>query len=227
LAAKVRENAYAKNKTTTVSNGVNCETFRDAKNRNDSDQTVIGFVGTLKPWHGVSVLLEAFALVHEQDHKVRLKIVGSGPEQQNLQDQLSALPVAVQESVEWLGAVKHREMSNVLATFDIAVAPYPELSDFYFSPLKVLEYMASGRAIVASRIGQIADLIDDGHSGSLVSPGCRIELAAALLELCNEPQLRNRLGSSAQKIASGRHSWLNVVDKILATTDLELQREMV
>ncbi len=217
VAALIRQNGAARSKTTTVFNGVNCETFDLGTITDHSDRTIIGFVGTLKSWHGVSILLDAFALAYTQNPNIGLKIVGSGPEASNLQNQLVDFPVDVQSVIQWTGAIPNSEMPKVLSTFDIAVAPYPKLVDFYFSPLKVLEYMAAGRAIVASRIGQIPDLIVNNQSGILVQPGCSAGLATAILELCSDFPLRQRLGLQARLCAVADHSWRHVVDRILSS----------
>ena len=97
---------------------------------------------------------------------------------------------------------------------DLAVAPYPRLADFYFSPLKVLEYMAAGRAVVASRIGVIPEWIEHAHNGWLVAPGEVDDLAAALSLLASDPARRDRLGSAAQASVSARHDWSSVWERI-------------
>src|SRR5690606_13714515 len=123
----------------------------------------VGFVGTLKPWHGVSLLLEAFARLAADFAGVRLLIVGDGPERAALDQQAAALGIA--SLTEFTGAVDPELIPALLAEMDVAVAPYPRLDDFYFSPLKVLEYMAAGRAVVASRIGMIPEWIEHAGTG--------------------------------------------------------------
>lgn len=222
VAERIRKIDVARDKTSVASNGVNCDAFsssvnaRASQSEDDSRQVVIGFVGTLKPWHGVDVLLNAFALLLKSNPNVCLKIVGAGPEAENLKEQLSQLPADVQQSVQWLGAIPNAEMPDVLATFDVAVAPYPDLKDFYFSPLKIFEYMAAGCAVVASDIGQIPSLISQDQTGVLVKPGCQEELAAALKKLCSDGQSRQRLGLAARTRVEQNHSWNSVVDRIQA-----------
>jgi glycosyltransferase involved in cell wall biosynthesis len=99
---------------------------------------------------------------------------------------------------------------------DVAVAPYPAIPGFYFSPLKIAEYMAAGRALVASRIGDIAELITDGSNGLLCEPGDARSFAQAIVRLYCDPGLRAQLGSAARATAERDLGWDNVVARILS-----------
>ncbi len=195
-------------------NGVDVARFqRVAQSRPPTTTGVtIGFVGTLKPWHGVPLLLEAFARLAAGFPGVRLLIVGDGPERTALQKQAADLGIA--SLTKFTGAVDPANISALLVRMDLAVAPYPRLADFYFSPLKVLEYMAAGRAVVASRIGVIPEWIEHAHNGWLVAPGEVDDLAAALSLLASDPARRDRLGSAAQASVSARHDWSSVWERI-------------
>ncbi len=89
---------------------------------------------------------------------------------------------------------------------DVAVAPYPALDDFYYSPIKLYEYMAAGRAVVASRVGQVAETIQDGVNGLLFNPGDRTGLINCLRRLQKDTALRNELGRRASAACSD-HTW--------------------
>jgi len=93
-----------------------------------------------------------------------------------------------------------------LAAMDVAVAPYPALDDFYYSPIKLYEYMAAGRAVVASRVGQVAETIQDGVNGLLFNPGDRTGLINCLRRLQKDTALRNELGRRASAACSD-HTW--------------------
>lgn len=220
VAVQICKDYPVKSKTITISNGVNCEKFSAINESTacDAEAVSIGFVGTLKPWHGVCILLEAFSAVHAQNPNVSLTIVGDGPEKESLQQQLMGCTDGVQQAVTWSGAILHAEIPQVLLGFDIAVAPYPAISDFYFSPLKILEYMAAGRSVVASRIGQIKDLIQHDVTGRLVEPGCPVDLAESLSALVKDPDTRRNHGAAARQYVRANHSWHGVVDQILKTT---------
>ena len=175
----------------------------------------VGFVGTLKPWHGVEVLLEAFARLARTDASARLRLVGDGPQREALAAQAQRLEVA--DRVDLVGAVAPEEMPAELAAMDVAVAPYPQLSDFYFSPLKIYEYLAAGLPIVASDVGPCADILDGGDLGVLVTPGDVGSLAVALAGLRRDQLIRADLGRAGRDAAVARHDWSLVVSRILAT----------
>jgi glycosyltransferase involved in cell wall biosynthesis len=178
---------------------------------------LVGFVGSLKPWHGVDVLLEAFRLLPASEG-FRLAIVGEGPERARLEAQTQALGLS--NRVVFTGAVAHEEVPALLAAMDAVAAPYPEMEEFYFSPLKVFEYMMAARPIVASRIGQVAGLLRDGVTALLVKPGAREELTAALLRLRTDPQLGRRLARAARAEAREKHTWtarVRILEPILTS----------
>jgi glycosyltransferase involved in cell wall biosynthesis len=98
---------------------------------------------------------------------------------------------------------------------DVAVAPYVASPNFYFSPLKVYEYMAAGLPVVASRMGQLASLIQHGVNGLLFTPDEPAELAGALERIHCNPELRAGLGRAARDTVGKDHSWQSVVERII------------
>lgn len=178
----------------------------------------VGFVGTLKSWHGLDVLADAFAVVRNRVPDARLVIVGDGPERTALEHRLSHLDA--NHATTFTGAVPPHAIPALLDSMDVAVAPYPALTDFYFSPLKVYEYMAAQRPVVASRIGQLRSLIVDGTNGLFCQPGHAGSLAEQILRLHDEPGLRQRLGAEARATILGAHTWGHVVHNILRAAEL-------
>ncbi len=192
-------------KIVVLPNGVDGELFRpDGPAYRDGldGQVVVGFVGSLKPWHGLERLIDAFRLA-AWDPRLHLLVVGDGPEARHVDGLAAELP----GRVTCVGAVAHDEVPTYLRAIDIAVAPYPPLERFYYSPLKVLEYMAAGRAVVASDIGQLRALICDDVTGVRVPPGDAVALAGAIAELADDPERRDRLGSAAATAARSEHLW--------------------
>lgn len=203
-----------------VPNGVNAERFNPevppmlARARGTF---TVGFVGTLKPWHGLPVLAQAFVELYGAHNDCRLIIGGDGPERESLESDLAA--TGALDAVSFTGSVTPAQVPALLTSLDAAVAPYPPEGDFYFSPLKVYEYMSSGLPVVASAIGQIPEIIDDGVNGLLCAPGDASGIAQALSRLRESPSLRARLGRAARESILEAHTWSMVVEKILALAE--------
>ncbi len=201
-----------------IPNGVDTDRFHfDAKPvpLQSREKFTVGFVGTLKPWHGVASLLGAFGTLHAEEPSSRLVIVGDGPERERLEQQASALPAGAGGNIHFTGAVQPNEIPALLESMDVAVAPYLPQENFYFSPLKLFEYMAAGVPTVASEIGQIPQLIANGETGLLYPPGDTAALARALLKLCQLPETCAQMGSAARDLAVRQFTWKTVVTRIL------------
>ncbi|MDQ3458122.1 MAG: glycosyltransferase family 4 protein [Deinococcota bacterium] len=203
-------------KVHVVPNGVNLGRFALPR-RVTRDTFTVGFVGTLKPWHGVDTLLEAFALLKLELPQARLLVIGEGPERAALMAEVARLGLS--DSVRFTGAVAPEDVPRLLAQMDAAAAPYPPLADFYFSPLKVYEYLAAGLPVAASRVGQLGDLLTDGVDGLLYEPGDARALAEALARLGQDASLRERLGQAGRAKVASEHSWQRVARRILSIAE--------
>jgi glycosyltransferase involved in cell wall biosynthesis len=180
----------------------------------------VGFVGTLKPWHGLGILVEAFAQLHRRQPQSRLLIVGDGPERERISAALERQHLA--QAAHFSGSVPPSEVPALLVSMNAGVAPYPSSANFYFSPLKVYEYMAAGLPVVASRIGQLEKLIVPEKNGLLVPPGDAEALATALERLKMQPELQQRLGRQARAMVLRNHTWAAVAQKVFQLAGLEL-----
>ncbi|QYF89119.1 glycosyltransferase family 4 protein [Arthrobacter sp. PAMC25284] len=207
-------------RTVLVPNGVNAGRVTARRpGRRDPRHLTVAFVGTLKPWHGLPALLQAVALANRQtdapDRRWTVLIIGDGPGRA----ELKALAASLGVETVFTGAVPPAAVPGLLTGCDAAAAPYPPDTpgrDDYFSPLKVYEYMAAAMPIIASAVGQIPTILDDGRTGILVPPGEPVPLAAALTRLGADPELRERLGAQARSDAVERFSWTGVLTKITA-----------
>ncbi len=214
-------NYVDESKVYVIPNGVNPQRFSAVDSAAKLETFTVGFVGTLKPWHGLPILTEAFALLSERVPNAKLLIVGDGPERENLSAQLAAK--GLDTHTQFTGAVSPEQIPQLLAKMDVAVAPYAAQSDFYFSPLKVYEYMAAGLPVVVSGVGQLVDLIDPGVNGILCPPGDAIALTNALETLWRSPTLRYSLGQAARNTVIAHHTWDAIAQKILHIAGLTVE----
>ena len=204
-------------------NGVDVECFKPGIGGMDArhelgikdGELVAGFVGTFGPWHGVEKLAEAIKLI-DADLPARFLFVGSGSLHAEVEKQLETERKSGR--VIFTGAVAHRSVPKLLDACDILVAPHVPLADgseFFGSPTKIFEYMAMGKGIVASRLGQIGEVLVDGETALLVEPGDVRERAAGIVKVIEARELRERLGRRAREVAESEHTWVHNARRVL------------
>jgi glycosyltransferase involved in cell wall biosynthesis len=205
------------------SNGVDTDNFRPsiggATVRQQlgiiNGETLAGFVGTFGPWHGVLTLAETVTLL-PADSSVRFLLVGAGKFREEVERIIRA--AGRERQVIFTGHVEHERVPALLDACDILLSPHVPLQDgseFFGSPTKLFEYMAMGKGIVASRLGQIGDVLSDQETALLTEPGNARQLADAILQLSGSPELRHRLGAAARKAAVERHTWRRNAGRVL------------
>jgi glycosyltransferase involved in cell wall biosynthesis len=173
----------------------------------------VGFVGSFGFWHGAEILVRAVA---ELPGGVRVLMVGDGPERAACRRLAQHLQVG--DRIEWAGALPHDEALRRLAACHVLASPHvplPTGEPFFGSPTKLFEYMGLGRPIVASRLGQIAELLDDGRTARLVPPGDPTALAQAIAEILSSSDRGKALGEAARREAQERHTWQHRARDIL------------
>ena len=204
-----------------VPNGVDAEQFKPGepdlevrKRWGLDDDPVLGFVGGLRPWHGVEVLPALLDRLILRYPSLRLVIVGDGPLRGELEHELRERCLA--RSAVLTGSLPHEEVAALIHQFDVALAPYSRPDhDFYFSPLKLFEYMACGVPVVAAALGQIEEIVRDGETGLLYPPGEQDALLAACDRLLTDPDLRRRLGWVAAKEIHNHYTWDHNAERVV------------
>jgi glycosyltransferase involved in cell wall biosynthesis len=175
---------------------------------------VLGFVGGLRPWHGVEILPRLVERLRACHPSIRMVIAGDGPMRDDLERAFDERGLS--EAVHFTGALHHEDVPNWIRRFDVAVAPYaPVQHPFYFSPLKLFEYMACGVPMVAARMGQIGEVVRHGETGLLYRPGDFDELVAACNRLLDDEALRQKIGRSAAEEIHGHYTWDRNVNRII------------
>ena len=179
---------------------------------------VLGFVSGLRPWHGLEILPPLLERLVARHPDMRLVVVGDGPLRAQLEHDFRVWGVA--GNAAFTGSLPHEEVAALLPQFDVALAPYPEPVGhaFYFSPLKLFEYMACAVPVVGARIGQIAEVVCDGETGLLYPPGELEALTAACDRLLVDPTLRARLGRAAAEHVRARYTWDANAARVAALT---------
>lgn len=210
VAAWARTVSAHPHRVHTVANGV--DTVRVQPARRPATPAIgapftVGFVGTLKAWHGVEVLVAAVLWLHAADPTWRLLVVGDGP----VASALTAQAAPLGAHVELTGSLAPTDVAAQLHRMDVACAPYPPQEPFYFSPLKVYEYLAAGLPVVASAIGQIPGALEHGQLGVLVTPGDVDALVMELTVLRADVQRRVAMSAAGRAAACEHHTWAAVV----------------
>jgi glycosyltransferase involved in cell wall biosynthesis len=213
VATYLKEYAATKGRVHLVPNGVDLLRFPSHLQPSLPDpRFTVGFVGTMKPWHDLPTLLDAFARFHQEVPESRLLLIGDGPLRPTLESQAKVLGIG--SAVVFAGAVPPDRIPGYLASMDVAIAPYPADRPCYFSPLKVYEYMAAGLPTIGSAVGQLTTLIAEGQTGYLYPAGNVEALQSQLHYLSTHSGERAQMADRARHQAKN-HSWARVVRTIL------------
>jgi glycosyltransferase involved in cell wall biosynthesis len=214
----------AADRVTVVPNGADLHLFRPGCPADPAvrwavgDGPVVGFVGSFQKWHGTDLLARLITEVAAARPAVRFLLIGSGPEV----DTLRHLTSAVGDRVIFTGHVPHARIPGLVANLDIGVLPE---ADFFRCPLKVIEWMAAGKAVVVPRYAPLQDLIDDGVHGMLFPPRDAQALIGTVLRLVDEPELRQALGAGAAARARASLSWRDNARRVLTACDAAVQHQ--
>ncbi len=178
------------------------------------------FVGALTPWHGykgLDVLIKSFRIASKTCDGIKLLIVGEGQMKDTYRQLVDELRLA--DVITFAGHVGDDLLPKYYAACDFAVLPSKDSSEGF--GLVLLEAMASGKAVIGSKVGGVVDVIQDGENGLLVAPNDVDELAGAIIDMCENDGKRIALGSRGRSIAE-LHDWPAITQKV-ESTYLELQ----
>jgi glycosyltransferase involved in cell wall biosynthesis len=198
-------------KIKTIPNGVDVTRFQLARPINRSElgwnggNIVVGCVARLDPGKGHAVLLDAFHRVLGRQPQARLLLIGDGGERSRLAAQAEAL--GVNGSVRFLGS--RADVPRLLAACDVVTLA----SICEGLPLSILEAMAAGKPVVATRVGCVPQVVQDGLTGLLVPPGDAAALAESLESLVRDEGTRRRLGMQACRLMQSGYSFARTLEQ--------------
>jgi len=198
-----------------LGNGTNTEHFRpqDTITRYD-----IGFTGNLARWQGLEWLVDAFAVLVQRIPEASLAIAGAGPEEKDLQERIKKHNI--QSRVSLLGPIAYQRIPDIINQCRICVAPKIQFTDtrnphvtYSYSPLKIRDYAACGKPIIASRIAGLEE-IEAAHFGLLIAPGDVQGLADAMARLLMNPALQRTMGRNARVYAEAHYAWGAITEQL-------------
>jgi len=183
------------------------------------------FVGNISLGDDLDLALRALLEVRQHVPEVKLVIVGTGDGLSRLR--ALAADLALHDTVLFTGWIEHQHVPAYLATADIALYPYRDtLINRAKCSIKILEYMAMGKAIVTTRVGQNLEYLEHGRSGILAAPGDASAFAQALLQLLADPALARSLGQNAARRIRDQFTWSHHIHAIEQAYQRALQRAL-
>lgn len=218
LGRILQQSGIRKEKLETMPNGVATERFQShGKSAEMLDRyrlrgsTVIGFVGWFRNWHGLEMLVEAFHLSALAGRNVKLLLIGDGPAMASLREIVAKHQLA--ESVVFTGPLPHAEVPAHLDLVDIAVQP---AANEYCCPMKILEYMALGKPVVAPKQENISELLVEGQEAEFFEPMNEESLAEALRKMVEQPERTAAMGRNAAAALQSRgYLWTANAERVL------------
>jgi len=195
---------------TVIVNGVDVERFKPAAGVTAEGPLRCVYVSSFRAWHGAEDLVEAVARCTAEGADVRVTCVGEGPRWQRARD--AAVSAGLGDRIEFTGRVAHARVPALLADADVGVAPFApdqfsalELG-WFWSPIKIFEYLACGLAVVTAEIAELEALLP-GEVARFYPPGDVAALAATLGGLAADRDAVHRMGRAARALAEKRYTW--------------------
>ncbi|MFH5927202.1 glycosyltransferase family 4 protein [Roseomonas xinghualingensis] len=223
LAHRIRAEGVPQERIEVIPNGIDLTDFPpsgDAQSIEKEDIT-LGFVGFVRSWHGLDRVLRALA-AWQGKPRLHLRLVGDGPALVELQD--LAAELGMSDRVRFTGLVEPGSVPIHIKEFDIALQP---AAVSYASPLKIFEYMAAGRAIIAPDQPNIREILENGRTALLFDPAVPGTLWAAVIQLAQDPDLRARLGRAArQEVLQRDLTWPANARRVSALTEVAMAHKI-
>lgn len=208
------------NRIVTISNGANIDLFKPINPKNvrnelklNQNSYYIGFIGGLVQWQGLEYLIQSAPLILNEFQNTKFLIVGDGQMKEELMELVAKTNVS--DNFVFTGAVPYEEVPKYINVSDVCVAPFVRARNekIGLSPLKIYEYAACEKTIVASRMPNL-EFIEDQNTGILVEPENPEELAKAIIKLQKNEKLREEMGKNGREYVVKDHSWEAVARRV-------------
>jgi glycosyltransferase involved in cell wall biosynthesis len=203
-------------------NGVDLERFsprtsgREVRARLGLEERfVLGWAGSFRPFHGLSMAVEAAGCLRSSIPDLALLLIGDGHQRRSVEARAGSAGVPLVIT----GTVPYDEMPAHVAAIDVPLVLDEGHWSYHYSPLKLREYMASGKPTVAARSGEVGRVVTDGIDGLLVDAGNVSAVADAVRRIHDEPGLRQALGRAARRTAVAKWSWDTQLDRLCAALE--------
>jgi glycosyltransferase involved in cell wall biosynthesis len=174
------------------------------------DTVVIGFVGSLRRWHGIEFLVDAIPAITSKYPNCIFLIVGTGELEKELRNSISKRNL--NNYVRFTGGVPYQNVPLCIRVMDIGLQPD---SNEWCSPMKILEYMLQGKPVVAPRIENIEEIVQQRHTGILFERLNLVAFESAILELLQSPMYRQSIGENARRYVLSERTWTANAKKVL------------
>jgi glycosyltransferase involved in cell wall biosynthesis len=176
----------------------------------DVNSVVIGFVGSLRRWHGIEFLAGAIPKIIKDCPDCVFLIVGSGELESNLK--LSLKNEILDGKVKFTGGIAYSRVPRMIMAMDIGLMPD---SNEWGSPMKILEYMLQGKVVVAPKLEPILEIMVDGYTGVFFQRGNAEQFVEAIVRLGRNASLRSILGRNAQNFVLAERTWSANASKVI------------
>ena len=206
----LRESGIPSEKVIVVPNGVDTERFDPGQQEPKRlfAGFTLGFVGRLYPWHGLDLLLEVLHDLRESGLDLSLVVVGDGIVREEWEAQATKLGIS--NHVAFIGQVPWLEVPQYIAGFDVGYIGHAQMQvgKMYHSPLKLYEYMAMAKPVVASAFEDAQRVLEEGETGFLFEPGNKEDLRRALSKAYQAKKQLSTMGQRAREVMVAQHSWM-------------------
>lgn len=212
VSSKLKEmliaHGIAKEKIWVVHNAVDPKIFSKdisglsiRERYNLENKTVVGFVGSMVPWHGLQELMECAKVLGESDNNIRFLLVGDF---KNLTSKTLQFAKSLNGQIILTGKVSHDKIPEYIGAMDICIMPN---SNSFGSPMKIFEYMAMGKSVIAPDLEPLREIIKDEENGLLINPGDSEDMKRKIAHLISNRDLREKLGRNSIEYVLSNHTW--------------------